>query len=727
MKGGEECMGYTVLDIKSEYRSLQDNIVEDFYNPLLQITKVYKRAVGFFSSSALIDISNGIIGLVKNNGKIQIIASPRMTSEDISAINEGIKLKEDILNDRLIEAMEPPKDEYESERMNLLVNLIAHGYLEIKIAIVNTNNQIGIYHEKIGILEDIEGNKIAFTGSMNETSNAFNCNCESIDVFKSWEYADEKRVESKNKTFDKMWQDNEMGIEVLEFPEVARRKLFEYRTSDTINYDIDKILKQPNTHMKELPAIENAPYIPEDVEIRPYQNEAIDNWLKEECVGIFDMATGTGKTYTALAAIARMFEQYHKPLAFFIVCPFQHLVNQWVEDIEKFGMKPIICYSASPQKNWFDRLKNACSLMKFGTNKCICIVSTNATFTSDKVQHAIKDIKSKMVLIIDEAHNFGAEHLSKFLHEDIKYRLALSATLERHQDDAGTAKLYDFFKTKCIEYTLKQAIENNMLVPYYYHPIPIDFQEEELEEYISLTVKIAKLLPKSQNQELSKQAKMLLIKRARLVAAAVNKISALKEVISQYKDDNHMLIYCGATTMKDSGYKENIATEEEKKQIDIVIKMLGNDLDMRVSKFTSEEDAKEREVLKQEFDNGDYLQALVAIRCLDEGVNIPSIDKAFILASSTNPKEYVQRRGRVLRKYEGKEVAHIYDFVLCPLQDYSHIEEALASSLRGLVKNEIERMNDFASLALNTSVADEIIFDMKVRFDIVDEGDDEYE
>ena len=215
---------------------------------------------------------------------------------------------------------------------------------------------------------------------------------------------------------------------------------------------------------------------------------------------------------------------------------------------------------------------------------------------------------------------------------------------------------------------------------------------------------------------------MLLIKRARIVAGAKSKLFKLKELMQDYAKDNHMLVYCGATTLHDIDYQENKPPVEEARQIDIVADLLGNELGMRISKFTSEEDAEERERLKVDFAEGIHLQALVAIRCLDEGVDIPSIKTAFILASSTNPKEYVQRRGRVLRKATGKQYAVIYDFITMPiaLDSLDEYDEAVIESVKALAVREINRMKDFASIAENPFDSDILIADIKRAYDIDD-------
>lgn len=213
---------------------------------------------------------------------------------------------------------------------------------------------------------------------------------------------------------------------------------------------------------------------------------------------------------------------------------------------------------------------------------------------------------------------------------------------------------------------------------------------------------------------------MLLIKRARIVAGATEKISVLRDLMKDFRTDNQILVYCGATTMHDVDYQEGKVQIDEARQIDIVSDMLGNDLKMRVTKFTSEESPDERERIKKDFAEGTHLQALVAIRCLDEGVNIPSIKTAFILASSTNPKEYVQRRGRVLRKYPGKSHAIIFDFITLPisLDSVLQYDDEVIESVKSLAKREIIRMKDFASIAENPFDSDSIISKIQSSYKI---------
>lgn len=711
-------MTFPTLPLNNEYRSFENDVVTDFYIPVLQKSKRYDRAVGYFSSGALIEITRGLSGLFKNNGVIRLIVSPNLSEEDIEAIAYGYKNKSEVIESRIVSIFDNEFNIFEKKRLNLLAHLISNGLLHIKIALIEDCKGIGIFHDKLGIVEDTEGNTIAFSGSLNETANAFSHNYEAIDVFKSWTN-DGERVQSKVHNFERIWGNTAKNVVTYEFPDVALEKLTSFKV-DEIELDIDEQeLYFLNREIEERKMIKG-PLLPENVHLRPYQLEAITSWEMNDYQGIFNMATGTGKTITGLAAAAHLSKAIGHKLAVIIVCPYQHLVEQWVEDIELFNMKPLVGHSASRQKKWKDRLQTAVEAYNLEVSDHFCFVTTNASFSLPYVQKQLNAIERDFLLIVDEAHNFGAEHLQTKLPSHAKYRLGLSATIERHNDEEGTAALKGYFGPICIEYTLEMAIRNDMLTPYYYYPIPVFLNEEELQEYRELTAQIGRAIRKNKfgKMTFSESAKMLLLKRARIIAGATEKITALENEISSSKDESHLLIYCGATTIADPDYAEGTTDTEERRQIDVVVNLLGNKLGMKVSKFTSEESAPEREQIKKAFDKADYLQAIVAIRCLDEGVNIPSIQKAFILASSTNPKEYIQRRGRVLRKFPGKKYAYIYDFITLPVPFdlMGELSEDEILSLRSLPMREIERMKDFAEVAENSSVADELIDTIKEMY-----------
>ncbi len=713
------------IEIKSEYRSLLDNVAKDFYIPLLQQAVSYKRAVGFFSSSALVEISKGISALVKNGGKILLVASPYLSAEDVEAIRKGYELRDNIIKKALVRELKEAKDVYEKDRLNLLANLISDGILDIKIAFTEDENKMGMYHEKMGIISDDFGNKVAFSGSMNESAAAMTLNYETIDVFCSWK-GEQDRVAAKENAFASIWNDCEPNIRIIDFPNLKQEIIDRYKKA-TPNYDIDKHEFGERIYvLEEATKYRLGPDIPRNVQLHDYQIKAIDEWEKRDYRGIFDMATGTGKTFTGLGAIARLSERVSDKLAVIIVCPYQHLVEQWVEDIVKFNMNPIIGYSASSQKDWKRRLEDAIrdQKLKVRNKEFFCFICTNATFSSDCVQTQIHKIRGNALLVVDEAHNFGAEYLSKLLSEKFTYRLALSATLERHNDEEGTAKLFSYFGEKCIEYSLDRAIEEKKLTRYKYYPIIVTLNDDELRRYSELTYEIGKCLIKGKNGKvkLSEKGKILALARARLVAGAEDKITKLEEYIRPYLHDRHILVYCGATKLLRENQDFTTVDDEDLRQIDVVTDLLGNKLNMKVSQFTSKEDVEEREILKREFADGDTLQALIAIKCLDEGVNIPKIKVAFILASTTNPKEYIQRRGRVLRLAEGKEYAEIYDFIALPrpLDDVPSLTVEQMKKELSLVKNELCRAEEFARIAMNMVEAESVLDEIKEAYSIND-------
>lgn len=700
------------IQIDSEYRTLSCDMANDFYIPMLGEAILYKRAVGFFSSSALAAISAGIYELYENGGKIQLIASPKLSPEDIDAINDGYQQREEVIKGALKRELEDCTDFCYQNRLNLLATLIAKGILDIRIAVTIGKKGIGMYHEKMGLIEDIEGNIVAFSGSMNETDTALHDNYEAIDVFCSWISSDNKRVERKNQAFTKMWDGLDENICVMKFPEIEKEFIEKYQMGD-----IDaKALREglAADHVKPTFGLVK----PEWLNLYDYQQEAIKNWQANDYCGIFDMATGTGKTLTALGAVAELCKNV-KRLAVIIVCPYQHLVEQWVEDIRAFGANPIIGYSGSSYTNYKRELKNRIFNFNYKITDFFCFITTNASFMSKAINEEIRKLTQDTILVVDEAHNFGAKNLQNTLQQDFTYRLALSATLERQGDEDGTTVLKKFFGNKCIEYGLERAIAEKKLTPYYYYPVIVYLTDEELEKYQLYTSKIIQNIVRRKDKTIvTNLAKEFMLKRARLVAGASEKIEKLREMANDFKNEKNMLIYCGATNVQGS----DNCSDEDMRQIDYISRMLNFDFGMHTAQFTSREDSNERKRRLEEFQDGE-IQALIAIKCLDEGVNVPAIKTAYILASTTNPKEYIQRRGRVLRLYPGKEAAYIYDFITLPreLTTVENTSAELAKSERALVVKEIRRMREFCHIALNPYETQMLIMDLRDIYNVTEE------
>ena len=711
------------LNIKREYRP-DDNIVKSFYIPLLQLAQTYDRAVGFFSSTILAEIAIGIQEIARKDGKIRIVASPHLSEEDITAIKRGYEKRDEIIKRNILKNLQTPKNEFEKAHLNLLANLIADNILDIKIAFTEKETSFGMYHEKMGIISDDSDNSVAFSGSLNETLNALSFNYETIDVYCSWKTEDAERVNDKKEAFERIWNNIESNIKIISFPELSSELINKYKVNK-VDYqkpeaEIINAQKIDENIFKKSP---NHPVVPAGKEPRDYQQKAINSWKDKNYHGIFDMATGTGKTLTGLSALTTLSEALEHKLSVVIVVPYQHLVEQWVEDIVDFQIKPIIGYSGSQQKDWFRRLERAIFNQELNVpgSEFFLFICTNATFATDRVQNALKKIKGNTLLMVDEAHNAGAARFNVCLTDQYKYRLALSATIDRHGDKEGTEKLFQFFGDKCITYTLEEAIETQKLTPYYYHPIITTLDPDELEKYYELTHEMSKciMFHKDGTKGLSERGKRIALKRARLIAGGRQKILALEKAIQPYIHDKHILVYCGATTMLSENADISDTDSEDIRQIEAVSSLLGNKLGMKTARFTSDESVDERSTLKKEFARGD-LQALVAIKCLDEGVNIPAIKTAFILASTTNPKEYIQRRGRVLRKHKDKEFAVIYDFITLPrpIGGVHYLTEAQRKLELSLVKNELKRTEEFARISRNRPEAMKVIEPVKEAYAI---------
>ena len=355
--------------INKEYRSLLGNVVDAFFVPVLSETKIYKRSVGFFTSSVLVDVVKGITGLIKNNGKIQLLASPHLADEDIEAIKSGYKKREEIIKAALNKELLEPQNKYQAERLNLLANLIADGYLDIKIAITESDNNIGMYHEKMGIMEDEDGNRIAFTGSNNASSNALFFNYEAMDVYCSWT-VDEERVQSKEQAFYSLWNNIEPNVTTYEFNDITEEIIKKYKKNE-IEYSIFEFeSKEEKDCIKESKFFR----LPSNLKFYDYQETAIKNWIANSACGIFDMATGTGKTFTALGAITKLSNILSENLAVVIVAPYQHLVEQWVEDIKQFNVNPIVAYSY-PGSKWRSYFSNAVNAYRLNAINNFCIKS----------------------------------------------------------------------------------------------------------------------------------------------------------------------------------------------------------------------------------------------------------------------------------------------------------------------------------------------------------------
>lgn len=711
-------MSFKELDIKIRYRSDIHNFPRDFIIPVLSQTQTYKRGTGYFSTSSLIQLSIGLFEMAKNGGKIQLVCSPYLDEKDIEAIQYGYENREKVIEEALLREMHDPVSYFEEERLNLIATLISNGTLDIKIAFLEDDNVIRLYHEKIAIFIDNEGNKISYAGSVNESENGLEGNFESIYTFCSWK--DSSQVDAvilSESDFDKMWNNETNKLCVIAFPEIVAKKLMSYK-KETVDWSIDKKEYEYKQYMK----IYSKFKVPSGLILHEYQKEAVKNWIINDYKGIFDMCTGAGKTFTALDAMVQLGNKLEDKLAVFIICPYIHLVSQWEEDVEQWTTVPIIiAHSKSPDLDWKNSLLKAYKRFKKDGSPFVCI-TTNDSFQGKEIQQYIERFSTEqnVLLIVDEAHNFGAQRMINVMPWNIKNRIALSATIKRHMDKSGTNKIIDFFGEKCIEYTLENAIEDEKLVHYNYYPVLVYLTTNELEKYRNLSNKLKKyVVIKDGKMKISDAGKLIIFARTRLLAGAENKIELLLNLFENYKNDNNILVYCGATNVEDED------TGEEKRQIDLVTEKLQKDLNMSVKRFTAEESLIERQNIKKYFAQGMY-QVVTAIKCLDEGVNIPGIKTAFIMSSSRNPKEFVQRRGRLLRKSDNKTKAVIYDFITLPRE----LDDVLPDNIeddKTIIVGEMARILEFGRLSDNQEVADNLVNEIMTAYNYFIDVEEEME
>lgn len=442
--------------------------------------------------------------------------------------------------------------------------------------------------------------------------------------------------------------------------------------------------------------------VPEWVEPREYQQEAVKAWTENLGRGIYNMATGTGKTVTALLTAAQVSSTLDQ-VVIVIAVPYQHLVDQWSEDIEEFGVEPIRAYQS--RKQWQPPLERQFTEFRSGARDVIVTVVTHTTFASDPFQKILNRTDARAMLIADEMHHLGAPHLRKAFPENIPLRLGLSATPERWYDEEGTEALLTYFDDIVYKYGLKKAIDNGALCPYYYIPHIIELTADETEEYLQLSRKIGRLANSVDGDigdadlQGNSGLKHALFKRARIVGTAENKQNRLEKLISGMDSVEHTLVYCG------DGSVEGDVEGETKRHVDATVEQL-KQLNVTTERFTARESQTEREQLLESFEDGN-IDALVAIRCLDEGVDIPATRTAFMLASSSNPRQFIQRRGRILRTHPGKDHAIIHDFITIPGGGgVGGLDSDAFNVERTLIRKELQRVSTFAEAAMNHPDAD---------------------
>jgi superfamily II DNA or RNA helicase len=408
-----------------------------------------------------------------------------------------------------------------------------------------------------------------------------------------------------------------------------------------------------------------------------------------------------------------------------VAAPYQNLADQWCDILEAFNIQPIRCYVS--RSDWYDELQRTIHDIEMGAVNFAAIVVVNRTLKSDSFQQAIARIRGKQFLWIgDECHHHASESFAGFLPSNAAYRIGLSATPEHYLDADRNSRLSAYYGQTVFTYSLKQAIEDKVLTPYNYYPHLVELTEDEAAAFIELSDDIANAFAREgKNSRISQGLTALLMKRSRLIASAYNKIPALLAVLSGQRPAAHTLFYCGDGRVDphdgddshdddddddDDDYSGEIALSG--RQIEVVSQHL-DALGWRLSRFTSREPRREREAILANFKMG-LIDAMVAIKCLDEGIDVPACSTAYILASSRDPRQFIQRRGRILRRSPGKTIATIHDFIVilpASIQDGS-------GHARKLIESELRRVAEFSTLAANRSEAYERLREVLTAYDL---------
>ncbi len=680
------------------YRATRGALLHEFLVIQLARALRYRRAVGYFSTSVFAVATDAFAGFFRRGGNIELVCSPVFSRSDIHALSHGLYQARDWERRSLDEVLQLPR---KSRSTAILSWALANRRFDVRIAALTKASQHSIYHEKIGIFTTVHGPCVGFEGSANESSNGYVDNFERITVHDGADsIRQEYEAERLAQQFEMLWNNSTPGVTVRSLHEAFLASILR------IQEGVDVISSsEPASSPIQLPPTPPE-YLrrPERLVLREYQELAIQAWFKADGMGIYSMATGTGKTITALCTLEELFRRSGPPLAIIIVAPYLNLVEQWKGIAKAFGLAPIICCGS--RADWVGAVDAAMYLLNSGRRPMLSLITTNATFAEDAFQTAIQRLKVRTVIVADEVHNLGARNLQAALPPRVKLRLGLSATPERWMDEDGTQAVKDYFGATVFGLDLAEALklEPPVLTPYSYHPVLVALEQDEKDEYLRITRTLAKYIDSPRTDNLSDIVLGLLLQRSRIVGCARNKISALASAIAPYRTTRYNLIYCGDGHVEIETTSAVAASSVPEisivRQVEAVAKLLGTEFEMNVGIYTSDVSNEQRAVIINEFELG-VKNALIAIRCLDEGVDIPNVRRAFILASSTNPRQFIQRRGRVLRRADGKDLAEIFDFVVVPPFDAFERGTPEFKVMRNLVTKEMARVTEFAKLSVN--------------------------
>lgn len=687
--------------------------------------------LGYFSSAAISVLSEGFATFISKGGKMRLAINHIVSPKDKEAIINASVL--DGLMDAIdlsdFDSLRKTFDEYQEQFFKCLSYLISQKRIDIRI--IKPKGKRGIAHTKSGQFRDGEST-ISFTGSANFTISGLFNNIEEIKIERS-DSLDEmarNRIISQRKSFDEIMEGNCTKVEYLSAENLQTTLTSLYKDTDIEELlDAEKKLAEIRIKRKmeevtycdmvheDIQVYEQKPHFPYD-KPREYQQQAFENWKNNNQKGMFAMATGTGKTLTSLNCLLEIYirKGYYKAI---ILVPTQTLVDQWYDECLKFNFSNIYkVYSKNP--NWRDEIERLHFKEDFnlrGSNISFIVISTYASFVRDNVFSALTSFsRNKTLLIADEAHNMGAKRILDRL-DGIKYlrRIGLSATPNRQFDDAGNKAISKFFDCTdgyTFEYSMRKAIDSGFLCRYKYYPHIVRLNDKEMSEYLKISRQLSKYYIYNMDSFVKDDEILmaLLLKRKRIIHKAQNKEAVFKQILEdRYKEKNNLkytLVYVPEGTKSDDSadiFDTSDKIEDDKETahlIDIYTRIVCNvSKTTTVREFTS--DSKDRAKILSDFADG-TLEVLTSMKCLDEGVDVPRSELAIFCASTGNPRQFIQRRGRILRKHKDKRFAIIHDLIVAPWIDTS--SESFRME-RSLLATELRRVRDFASLSENAEYA----------------------
>ena len=691
-----------IPNLKRHYDSDEDNIPEEFFIPILSSAKIYKRVVGYFDSNFFFGTRDGVLKFIENKGKIEYVLCHEITESEYKVIQQGYATKE--VEKKILDSysnnLELIKDKLSNNNKEATALLIESNFLDIKIGY--RPPWAGIVHHKLLLATDNENNKVVTHGSGNATGAAILRNADSFTVERSWKKNQLSDLDFWEKLIQRFFNNEVKNTIVYDFSEASKKKLIQITKSkigggQTIGIKTKKVPRIPST-------FKGKPF-----NFKEHQINALEAWKKENGQCILAMATGAGKTVTAAYGIVRLFEglsSMNLSLFVIVVVPLNNLGHQWQEELEVFNIESLKCFDSA--NKWKETLSS--KITEFNIDQSnkkpnfLCIITNNQTLKGDTFQGAIQSInRDSMLLVGDECHHHNTE-LSLQKLPKTKYRIGLSATPFHDWNEEKNDRIKQFYNKVGFEYPIQQAIKDGILTPYRYIALKVYPTDEELSELLDIQKDISKayaiLKNNPNNQQADQNLKSLMGRKIILLGTLQNKLNVLKENLEDKKPENYTLFYVSGDYQSES-FKPAITKTQQ----------ILNKIGWKTSKFTGEESKPDREVILENFKNS-VVNGMVAIKCLDEGVDIPACKTAFILASSKASREFIQRRGRVLRQCPeiGKEEAVIYDFVTI----IPKIQSTQGFG-REIQKEEFKRVYEFRRFSNNEWDAyNELITDAKI-------------